>query len=156
MNINLTLIGQAISFTIFVWFCMRFIWPPVINALEARKKRIADGLADADAAKTERERAEQEAQQTTGQAREEASRILAQAERRAGEIVAEARGTAKTEGERILTQAQEEIDKNTQQVREQLRGEVAALAVAGAEAVLRREVDAKAHAEALDQLAERL
>ena len=156
MNINLTLIGQAISFTIFVWFCMRFIWPPVINALEARKKRIADGLADADAAKTERERAEQEAQQTTGQAREEASRILAQAERRADEIVAEARTTAKTEGERILTQAQEEIDKNTQQVREQLRGEVAALAVAGAEAVLRREVDAKAHAEALDQLAERL
>ena len=156
MNINLTLIGQAISFTIFVWFCMRFIWPPVINALEARKKRIADGLADADAAKTERERAEQEAQQTTGQAREEASRILAQAERRAGEIVAEARGAAKTEGERILTQAQEEIDKNTQQVREQLRGEVAALAVAGAEAVLRREVDAKTHAEALDQLAERL
>ncbi|MDE0612511.1 MAG: F0F1 ATP synthase subunit B [Gammaproteobacteria bacterium] len=156
MNINLTLIGQAISFTIFVWFCMRFIWPPVINALEARKKRIADGLADADAAKTERERAEQEAQQTTGQAREEASRILAQAERRASEIVAEARGTAKTEGERILTQAQEEIDKNTQQVREQLRGEVAALAVAGAEAVLRREVDAKTHAEALDQLVERL
>lgn len=156
MNINLTLIGQAISFTIFVWFCMRFIWPPVINALEARKKRIADGLADADAAKTERERAEQEAQQTTGQAREEASRILAQAERRAGEIVAEARTTAKTEGERILTQAQEEIDKNTQQVREQLRGEVATLAVAGAEAVLRREVDAKTHAEALDQLAERL
>ena len=156
MNINLTLIGQAISFTIFVWFCMRFIWPPVINALEARKKRIADGLADADAAKTERERAEQEAQQTTGRAREEASRILAQAERRAGEIVAEARGTAKTEGERILTQAQEEIDKTTQQVREQLRGEVATLAIAGAEAVLRREVDAAAHAEALDQLAERL
>ena len=124
MNINLTLIGQAISFAIFVWFCMRFIWPPVINALEARKKRIADGLADADAAKTERERAEQEAQQTTGQAREEASRILAQAERRAGEIVVEARTTAKTEGERILTRAQEEIEKSTQQVREQLRGEV--------------------------------
>ncbi len=156
MNINLTLIGQAISFAIFVWFCMRFIWPPVINALEARKQRIADGLADADAAKTERERAEQEAQHTTGQAREEASRILAQAERRAGEIVAEARSTAKTEGERILVQAQEEIDKNTQQVREQLRGEVATLAVAGAEAVLRREVDAQTHAEALDQLAGRL
>ena len=156
MNINLTLIGQAISFTIFVWFCMRFIWPPVINALEARKKRIADGLADADAAKTERKRAEQEARQTTGQAREEASRILAQAERRAGEIVAEARTTAKTEGERILTQAQEEIEKNTQQVREQLRGEVATLAVAGAEAVLQREVDAAAHAAALEQLSERL
>ncbi|MCY4611565.1 MAG: F0F1 ATP synthase subunit B [Gammaproteobacteria bacterium] len=156
MNINLTLIGQAISFTIFVWFCMRFIWPPVINALEARKKRIADGLADADAAKTERERAEQEAQQTTGQAREEASRILAQAERRASEIVAESRTTAKTEGERILTQAQEEIEKNTQQVREQLRGEVATLAIAGAEAVLQREVDATAHADALEQLAERL
>ncbi len=156
MNINLTLIGQAISFTIFVWFCMRFIWPPVINALEARKKRIADGLADADAAKTERERAEQEAQQTTGQAREEASRILAQAERRASEIVAESRTTAKTEGQRILTQAQEEIEKNTQQVREQLRGEVAVLAIAGAEAVLQREVDATAHADALEQLAERL
>ena len=156
MNINLTLIGQAISFTIFVWFCMRFIWPPVTDALAARKKRIADGLADADAARTERERAEQEAQQTTGQAREEASRILAQAERRAGEIVAEARTTAKTEGERILTQAQEEIEKNTQQVREQLRGEVATLAVAGAEAVLQREVDAAAHADALEQLAERL
>ena len=156
MKINLTLIGQAISFTIFVWFCMRFVWPPVINALEARKKRIADGLADADAAKTERERAEQEAQQTTGQAREEASRILAQAERRAGEIVAEARTTAKTEGDRILTRAQEEIEKNTRQVREHLRGEVATLAIAGAEAVLRREVDATAHADALEQLAERL
>ena len=156
MNINLTLIGQAISFTIFVWFCMRFIWPPVINALEARTKRIADGLADADAARTERERAEQEAQQTTGQAREEASRILAQAERRASEIVAEARTTAKTEGDRILSQAQEEIEKNTQQVREQLRGEVATLAIAGAEAVLQREVDDAAHADALKQLAERL
>ena len=156
MNINLTLIGQAISFTIFVWFCMRFIWPPVINALEARKKRIADGLADADAAKIERERAEQEAQQTTGQAREEASRILVQAERRASEIVAEARTTAKTEGDRILSQAQEEIEKNTQQAREQLRGEVAVLAVAGAEAVLQREVDDADHAEALKQLAERL
>ena len=156
MNINLTLIGQAISFAIFVWFCMRFIWPPVINALEARKKRIADGLADADAAKVERERAEQEAHQTTGQARDEASRILAQAERRASEIVAEARTSAKTEGERILTQAQEEIEKRAQQVREQLRGEVATLAVAGAEAVLRREVDAAAHADALERLAERL
>lgn len=156
MNINLTLIGQAISFAIFVWFCMRFIWPPVINALEARKKRIADGLADADAAKTERAQAQQEAQQTTGQAREEASRILAQAERRAGEIVAEARTSAKTEGERILTQAQEEIEKKSQQVREQLRGEVATLAIAGAEAVLQREVDDAAHADALKQLAERL
>ncbi len=156
MNINLTLIGQAISFAIFVWFCMRFVWPPVIGALEARKKRIADGLADADAAQAERERAEREARQATGRAREEASRILAQAERRAGEIVATARTAAKTEGERILDQAQEEIDKSVQQARERLRGEVASLAVAGAEAVLRREVDSEAHADALRQLAERL
>ena len=156
MNINLTLIGQAISFTIFVWFCMRFIWPPVINALEARKKRIADGLADAEAAKAERAQAEQDAQQTTGQARENAGRILAQAERRGGEIVAEARVVAKAEGERILTRAREEIEKDTRRVREQLRGEVATLVIAGAETVLRREIDAVAHADALEQLAERL
>ena len=156
MNINLTLIGQAISFAIFVWFCMRFIWPPVTAALEARKQRIADGLADAEAARADRAQAEQEAQQTAGNAREEASKILAQAERRASDIVAEARATAKTEGERIMGQAQEEIDKSAQQAREQLRQEVAALALAGAEAVLRREVDDTAHAAALEQLAERL
>lgn len=156
MNINLTLIGQAISFAIFVWFCMRFIWPPVIAALEARKQRIADGLADAEAARAERERAEQEAQQTTGNAREEAAKILAQAERRASDIVAEARTKAKTEGERIMGQAQEEIDKSAQQAREQLRQDVAALALAGAEAVLQREVDDAAHADALAQLAKRL
>ncbi len=156
MNINLTLIGQAISFAIFIWFCRRFVWPPVITALENRRKRIAEGLANAEAAAAEREQAAQEAQKTTGDARTEASRILNQAERRAGEIVEEARVTAKEEGERMLEHAKSEIERHEQQAREQLRGEVAALAIAGAEAVLRREVDAQAHARALDDLAGRL
>jgi len=156
MNINLTIIGQAISFAIFVWFCMRFVWPPVINALEARKKRIADGLADAEAAAADREKATQEASQTMTEAREEAARVLAQAERRACEIVEEAKVEAEATAERTAARAQAEIEQQEQQARERLRGEVAALAVAGAEAVLRREVDAQAHAKALDEVAGRL
>jgi len=156
MSINLTIIGQAISFAIFVWFCMRFVWPPVINALEARKKRIADGLADAEAAAADRENATQEASQTMTEAREEAARVLAQAARRAGETVEAARVEAEATAERTAARAQAEIEQQEQQARERLRGEVAALAVAGAEAVLRREVDAPAHAKALDEVAGRL
>ena len=156
MNINLTLIGQAISFAIFVWFCMRFVWPPVTEALENRRRRIADGLAQAEAAAAERASAAKAAQRVTGEARTEASRILSQAERRAGEIVEEARTAAKAEGERILARANAEIEQNTQQAREGLRREVAGLAIAGAEAVLRREVDATAHEAALEELADRL
>ena len=156
MNVNLSIIGQAISFAIFVWFCMRFVWPPVINALEARKKRIADGLADAEAAAADRERAAQEATQTTGEAREEATRILAQAERRADEIVAEAKQEAEAVAERTAARAQAEIEQQEQQARERLRSEVSTLAIAGAEAVLRREVDAEAHAQALEEVSGRL
>ena len=156
MNINLTLIGQAISFAIFVWFCLRFIWPPVIRALEERRARIADGLAEADAAKAERERASTEAERIRAEAREAAAQALAAAERRAGEIVAEAREAAAAEGERIRAQGRQEVAQQADAARERLRGEVAGLALAGAEAVLGREVDAAAHAAALDRIAERL
>ena len=156
MNVNLTLIGQAISFAIFVWFCMRFVWPPVIGALEARRQRIADGLADAEASAALREQVQEEAEQARGEARDRAAQILAQADRRAAEIVAEAREAARAESERIQAQGRAEVEQSLRQARERLRGEVAGLAVAGAEAVLGREVDAAAHAAALDDLAGRL
>ena len=156
MSINLTLIGQAISFALFVWFCMRFVWPPIINALEERKKKIADGLADADAAAAEREQAAEESRRSADEAKQEAATILGRAQKRADEIIEEARGAAQDEGVRIRAQAQTEAEQELQQAREQLRSEVAGLAVLGAEAVLKREVDAATHAKALDELATRL
>lgn len=156
MNINLTLIGQAISFAIFVWFCLRFIWPPVIQALETRRKRIADGLAEAAAAESLREQVAGETEQARAEARDEATRILAMADRQAGEILAEARAAARTESERIQQQGLAEVEQRERAAREALRSEVAGLAIAGAEAVLRKEVDARDHSAALDEIAQRL
>lgn len=149
MNINLTLIGQSVTFAIFVWFCMKFIWPPIVNALEARRKQIADGLAAADRGKHELELAAKRASESLHEAKMKAVEIISQAERRANEIVDAAKNDAKAEGERQLAAAQAEIEQEAFRAREQLRAQVAALVVAGAEKVLRREVDAKAHADLL-------
>ena len=156
MNINLTLIGQSITFAIFVWFCMRFIWPPVMGALEARRKEIADGLAAAERGQHEQELAEKRAAEHIKEAKGQASDIITQAQKRAGEIVEEAKDDAKTEATRIVTGANAEIEQEINRAREHLRQEVVGLAIAGAEKVLKREVDKDAHDSTLNELAAQL
>ncbi len=156
MNINLTLIGQSITFALFVWFCMKYIWPPIMGALEARRKEIADGLAAAERGQHEHELAEKRGAEHIKEAKGQASDIISQAQKRANEIVEEAKGDAKTEAERIVTGANAEIEQETNRAREQLRQEVVALAIAGAEKVLKREVDKEAHAGTLSDLATQL
>ena len=152
MNINMTLIGQSITFAIFVWFCMKFVWPPIIEALEARKKQIADGLAAADRGKHELELAAKRASETLHDAKIKASEIIAQAEKRASQIVDEAKNAAKGEGDRMITAAKAEIEQESHRAREALRTEVAALVIAGAGKVLRREVNAQVHADLLEAI----
>jgi F-type H+-transporting ATPase subunit b len=156
MNINATLIAQAIMFAVFVWFCMKFVWPPIMNALAVRQKQIADGLAAADRGKHELELAAKKASQELHAAKEKASDIIAQAEKRATEIVEESKTNAKTEGDRIIAGAKAEIDQEVNRAKEGLRQQVSALAVAGAEKILRKEIDAKAHADMLKTIANEL
>jgi F-type H+-transporting ATPase subunit b len=152
MNFNATLIGQSITFVFFVWFCMKFVWPPIMNALEARKKQIADGLAMADRGKHELELAAKKAGDSLRDAKAQAGEVIAQAEKRAAQIIEEAKLAAKEEGDRQLAAAQANIAQETNRAREALREQVAALAVAGAEKILRREVNAQTHADLLGQL----
>lgn len=156
MNINATLIGQSIAFFLFVWFCMKFVWPPIMHALDARKKQIADGLAAGERGKHELELAAKRAAEDLRAAKQRASEIVAQAEKRAVQIVEEAKNDARSEGDRILAGARAEIEQETNRAKETLRAQVAALAVAGAEKILRREIDAKAHADLLQALTEKL
>lgn len=149
MNINATLIAQAIMFALFVWFCMKFVWPPIMTALDTRRKQIADGLAAADRGRTELELASKRATESLHEAKQRAAEIIAQAEKRAAELVDEAKQTARTEGERQLVAAQAEIQQEVHRARSELRTQVAGLAVAGAEQILRREVNASVHAELL-------
>jgi F-type H+-transporting ATPase subunit b len=156
MNINLTLIGQSITFALFVWFCYAYVWPPLINALTERKKQIADGLAAAERGQHEHELAEKKATERLKEAKGQASDILAQAQKRATEIVDEAKDDARSEADRIKSGANAEIEQEVNRAREHLRQEVVTLAMAGAEKVLKREVDAAAHASTLNDLAEQL
>jgi F-type H+-transporting ATPase subunit b len=152
MNINLTLIGQSITFAVFVWFCMKFIWPPIVNALESRRKAIADGLAAADRGKHELELAAKRASETLHESKQKAAEIIAQAEKRAAQIVDEAKNAAKSEGDRQIAAARAEIEQEVFRAREQLRELVAQLVMVGAEKVLRREIDAKAHADLVEAI----
>ncbi len=152
MNINLTLIGQSITFAIFVWFCMKFVWPPIVSALDARRKQIADGLAAADRGKHELELAARKSAESLHEAKQKAADIIGQAEKRAAQIIDEAKSAAKVEGDRQIAAAQAEIDQEIHRARESLREQVATLVVAGAEKVLRREVDAKAHGDLLEAI----
>ena len=152
MNFNATLIGQSITFIFFVWFCMKYVWPPIMNALETRKKQIADGLAAADRGKHELELAAKRAADNMREAKGQAAEVIAQAEKRAAQIVEEAKMAAKIEGDRQLAAAQANIEQEANRARESLREQVAALAVAGAEKILRREVNAQTHADLLGQL----
>ena len=156
MNLNLTLFGQTLGFALFVLFCMKYVWPPMRDALHERQKKIADGLAAAERGEHEEELARQRATETLREARDQASEIIDQAQRRATAIVEEAKDSARTESERIKQAAQAEIDQEITRAREHLRGQVVAIAVSGAERVLRKEVDSATHAKVLDELVEGL
>lgn len=152
MNINATLLAQTIMFALFVWFCMKFIWPPIMSALEQRKKHIADGLADAERAKHDLEMAAKRSAELLREAKEKVSEIVANGEKRASEIVEAAKNQAKIEGERIIAGAKAEIDQEVFRAKEQLRIQVSSIALAGASKILGREIDAKAHGDLLDKL----
>jgi F-type H+-transporting ATPase subunit b len=156
MSFNLTVIAQALSFALFIWFTVKFIWPPMLRAIEARQKQIADGLAAAEQGRKSLEASSKQADQAIQDARGRAAEILAQAEKRGSQVVEEAKVAAKAEGDREKAAAKADIQQEISRAREQLREQVAALAVAGAEKILRREVDAKAHAELLEGIKKQL
>jgi F-type H+-transporting ATPase subunit b len=152
MNINATLLAQTIMFALFVWFCMKFVWPPIMAALDQRKKQIADGLANAERAKLDLELAAKRSAEILREAKEKVSEIVNNGEKRASEIVEAAKTQAKAEGDRIIAGAKAEIDQEVFRAKEQLRTQVSAIALAGASKILGREIDAKAHNDLLDKL----
>ncbi|MDR5874365.1 F0F1 ATP synthase subunit B [Halomonas sp. CUBES01] len=156
MNINMTLIGQTIAFAIFVWFCIKYVWPPISNALHERQKKIADGLDAASRASRDLEVAQEQAEQTLRESKEQASQILEQANKRSAQIVEEAREQARAEGERLVASARSEIEQEVNRAKEDLRSQVSHLAIIGAERVLEASVDEQAHRKLLDELAAEL
>ncbi len=156
MNINLTLLAQAVSFAILIWFTAKFVWPPLLNAVENRQKTIADGLAAGERGRHELEMASKRSADTLREAKQQASDIIAQAEKRAVAIIEEAKGNAKAEGDRMLAGAKAELEQEVFRAKETLRQQVAELAVSGAEKILRREIDAKAHADILSAVSGQL
>ena len=156
MNFNATLIGQSLTFIVFVWFCMKFIWPPIMNALAERKARIAEGLAAADRGKHEQELAKKGAAETLHEAKQQAAEIIGRAEKRAADIVEEAKNDAVEESNRVKAAAQAEIEQELNRARETLRGQVVEIATAGAARILKRELDASANDELIKDLVGRI
>ncbi len=156
MNIGLTLLGQSLTFVVFVWFCMKFIWPPIVGAIEERQKQIEEGLAAANQGQDKLEQAAAEAGEIVADARRQATGILDQAHARANEIVADGKAAGVKERERQLEAAQAEIEQETNRAREELRGQVSAIAMAGAEKILSREIDASTHEDILGRLAKEI
>jgi len=156
MSFNLTLIAQALTFALFIWFTVKVVWPYLLNMIETRQKTIADGLAAAEEGKRSLELSNKRADEEIKKARDRAAELLSQAEKRAAQLVEEARNAAKEEGNREKAAAKAEIAQEVTRAREQLRDHVASLAVAGAEKILRREVDARAHGELLDSIRKQL
>lgn len=153
MELNIpTFLGQSIAMIVFVWFCMKFIWPLIINMLEERQTAIADGLAAAEEGNRALQKAEVQVAEIVNDARGQARQIIDQANTRGSSIVDEARVGAGKERERILTAAQAEVDQQINRARDELRGQVGAIAVAGAEQILARAIDASAHKDLLDRL----
>ena len=152
MNINLTLVSQAIAFAIFIWFVVKFVWPPLITAIETRQKTIADGLSAAERAKTAENQGRERLDAELAAARVQTTQRMADAEKSALAVLEEARAKASAEGARIIEAARVEADNQATKVREQLRAQVAALAVKGAEQILRKEVNADVHADLLSRL----
>ena len=156
MDINMTLIGQTIAMIVFVWFCMKFIWPPILNALEERQRQIEEGLAAADKSQEKLVEAQARADEIVNEARQQATGILDQAHARANEIVADGKDAGVKERERQLSAAKAEIEQEANKAREELRGQVSAIAIASAEKILKREIDSKAHDDILGKLAQEL
>ena len=152
MNFNLTLIAQAVTFALFIWFTVQFVWPPLLKAIEERQARIADGLKAAEQGKQALERSSRDAATEIAGARDRAAEIVSQAEKRVAQMIEEAKLAAREEGNREKLAARAEIDQEVARAREMLREQVAALAVAGAEKILRREVNLQAHAQLLADL----
>ena len=153
MNINLTLIGQLVSFVVFVWFTMKFVWTPIMGALEQRRKEIADGLAAAERGQHEQELAKERAKESLHKAKQQAAEIINQAHKRAYEIVEVDKNDAMAEGDSILTAAQAEIEQEVNRSREALREKVAILVVSGAEKILQKEINADVHKDVVENIA---
>ena len=156
MNINFTLIAQAITFAIFIWFTVKFVWPPLLNAIEKRQKEIADGLAAANEGKMSLEVASKKNAEALEQTKQKGSEILGQAEKRAAQIIDDAKVTANTEAERIKSSSKSEIEQEINRPKEDLRGQISNLAIAGSEKILEKEIDQKTHADMLTKLAKDL
>lgn len=156
MNINLTLFAQAVSFALLIWFTARFVWPPLLKAIETRQKTIADGLAAGERGRHELEISAKRSVEVLRESKQQGSEIITQAEKRAADIIDEAKEQAKIEAERIHVGARAELEQEVFRAKEELRQQVAELAVAGAEKILRREIDAKAHADILKTVASQL
>ncbi len=156
MNINMTLVFEMIAFAGFVFFCMKFVWPPLIGAIEERQEKIAEGLAAADKGTHDLELAKQNAAETMREAKEKAAELLDQAKKRHSEIVDSAKDDARSEADKIKAGAQAEIEQEVHRAREELRKQVSVLAVAGAEKILQRSIDATAQADILDGLVAQL
>lgn len=156
MNINLTLIIQMVVFGLLVWATMKWVWPQLMDAMAERQRKIAQGLADAEKGEQELVEARGKADAIVREARERANQIIEQAQHRAGELVEEAKGHAQQEGARIVAAAHEQIELDTTRAKDNLRKEVAGIAVGAASKLLQREIDARAHAQLLDQLAEQI
>ena len=156
MNLNATLIAQLIVFFILVWFTMKYVWPPIAKALDERADKIAEGLAAAERGKSDFEQAEKKVAELLADGRNQATELVANAEKRAAQIVEEAKNQASVEAARIAAQAKSDVEQETNRAREALREQVAALAVKGAEAILRSEVNAAKHADLLAKLKQEL
>lgn len=152
MNINATLLGQAIAFILFVWFCMRYVWPPLINAIEARQKVIADGLTHAERAGKDLELARAKVDENIKKAKVQASEIINQANARRSQIIDEARTAAKIERDKIIAQGALEVNAERNKVRENLRLQLSALVITGAEKIIERTIDEAANRDIIDKL----
>jgi F-type H+-transporting ATPase subunit b len=156
VHINATLIGQMITFALFIWFTMKFVWPPITKALADRQKQIADGLEAAERGRHELDLAQQRAVEKLREAKSQAADVIEQANQRASHIVEEAKENARVEGERLLVLAKADIQQERHKAKEQLLQEVAALAMMGAEKILQRQIDAKTNSQLIDQLIEEI
>ena len=156
MGINVTLLGQMGTFLVFILFTMKFVWPPIVKALEERRERIAEGLAAAERGQKALDEADARVAERLREARQQAAQIIEQAERRGAELMVEAKQDAEAAAERIMSRGRAELAQDTNRAREALRGEVAAIALSGAQQLLEKEIDPATHRELLDRLAGQL
>jgi F-type H+-transporting ATPase subunit b len=152
LNINATLLGELIAFIFFVWFCMKFVWPPIMGAIEERQLKIADGLAASERGEKDLELAQHKSTEQLKEAKTQAAEIIEQAKKRGSQIVDEETQRGQSERENIIAQGYSEIEAERNRTKEELRKQVAALAVAGAEKILERQIDAAAHSDIVEKL----